>query len=186
MTDAAIIPTTTTEPKRPLSSWQRWLEFLQVIAVLTIASGIASPLARGIDSAQAWLDGAGFVIIGILIAYLPLGRIDIDSEIATDQKFEITPTRLCTLGETGAPPDVLDALRDMCDHNAGRWEGSGAQFRDDLYGRLGEKRGHTYLEQILQYLAVYVSASPAQSAASTWSEQEFVPNADTNVPVTSA
>lgn len=145
--------------KAPLSQWQRWLEFLQVTAVLIIAAGVILPFGFGLQSTGAWLGAAALAIAGVVVAFLALRLIDVDYEIVTDQKFEITSMRLLTLGEIGAAPDVVDALRDMCGPDT-QWGGSAAKLRDDFYARIGEKRGAEYLRRILPYLAVYTSPSP--------------------------
>jgi len=166
-----------------LSKWQRWLEFLQILAVLVIAAGIAMPFAFGLQVAGAWAGAAALAITGFLIAYLALGLIRKEADSTADQKYEVTATRILTLESTGVPKDVVDTLRHLrTDDLPRQWEGA-ETLRDDFYARIGEKRGAAYLPRILPYLAVYAPSRPGPASQKPLMN-EVVRNADTNILTT--
>jgi hypothetical protein len=142
---------TRAEPAPQLKPWQRWLEFVQVIAALSVAAGLALPW--GLDLRRPWAWAVGLIALGFGAAWASLRWIRIEEPPDTPNEFEITDTRLLTLEALGTPKDIVSAMRAM--HGPSGWTGSGRAFRGDFYARLGAKRGASYLPTVLPYLAVY-------------------------------
>jgi len=131
-------------------SWHTWVEFVQVIAVLSIGAGVTIAIlndaGRGI--------GVAAIVFGVIMALLSLRLVHPPEDLATlKETFEVTETRVATLKLIGTPDDVLLALNGMRGEKA--WSGTAAAFQDGLYQRLGVKRGADYVPQVLPYLAAY-------------------------------
>lgn len=153
-----------TEKKSPLAGWQRWLEFLQIVAVLFIGCGIAIPFVTGFDRQWSWIGVPTGIIVGGVLAF-GASRLVKPSpvEIEDGQQFEITRIRLRILAANGIPRDVLSAVLAMCDPKTKQWKGSADEFRDAFYEKIGKKRGAAYATIVLPYLAVYVREQPAST-----------------------
>jgi hypothetical protein len=157
-----------TEKKEPLEGWQRWLEFVQIMAVLAIGCGLAVPFAFDFDPLWMGIGLPAFILIGVAFAFIASRLVKASpAEIETGQQFEITRTRLRTLASNGTPRDVLWALREMCDRQTRQWTGSEDEFRQTLYEKIGEKRGASYVGNLLPYLAVYVRDQQRPTDVST-------------------
>ncbi|HKS23250.1 MAG TPA: hypothetical protein VJZ76_10660 [Thermoanaerobaculia bacterium] len=161
-----------TEKKTPLVGWQRWLEFLQIVAVLVIGCGIAIPFVTGFDPGWSWIGVPTGIVVGSVLAFTASRLVKpAPVEIKDGQQFEITRTRLRTLASNDTPRDVLWALREMCDPKTKQWRGSEGEFRQSFYEKIGEKRGAQYASSLLLFLAVYVAVQ-AQSTKDVSTESQ--------------
>lgn len=131
-------------------SWHTWVEFVQVIAVLSIGAGVTIAMLN--DAARG--SGIAAIVFGVIMALLSLRLVHPPEDVASlKETFEVTETRVATLRLMGTPDDVLLALNGMRGDMA--WSGTAAAFQDGLYKRLGVKRGADYIPQVLPYLAAY-------------------------------
>lgn len=157
----------TTEKKMPLAGWQRWLEFLQILAVLVIGCGVALPFVTGF-AIWAWISLPASIAVGGGLAFAA-SRLVIAAppEITEGQQFEITRIRLRIFAANGTPRDVLWALMAMRDAMTKRWTGSADEFRKAFYKQIGEKRGMPFVNNLLPYLAIYAPEQPQSQPQST-------------------
>jgi hypothetical protein len=149
MAEENVMPQTAAD-ERP--AWRKWLEFVQLIGVLLFGLAFVLPFAVS-GTPTVWIISAVFLDLGCLLVAWSLTFIPKEEITVSDQRYEVTQTRLNSLRTTGTPENIVGSIGEM--NATGRWNGTAQEFRDSFYSLVGSKIGRVYLPRVLPYLAVY-------------------------------
>jgi hypothetical protein len=149
MAEENIVPQVVVDD-RP--TWRKWLEFVQLIGVLLFGLAFVLPFAVG-STPMAWTTTAVSITLGCLLVAWSLTFIPKVEIAVSDQRYEVTQTRLNSLRTTGTPENIVGSIAEM--NATGRWNGTAQEFRDSFYSLVGSKIGRVYLPRVLPYLVVY-------------------------------